>query len=363
MSTPNRLIASVVKDLRVYSRGKIKVLISKSKKTLRTGFRNTPELQQVEGRMSKKKWTKWDEKDAEFFTGDVLTAIKSVPRKSCDLIISSPPYNIGKDYERFSKLSFDEYLKWQDNVIAALIERMSDSGSICWQVGAYVKNGESIPLDVYFYHSFKTRGLKLRNRIIWRFNFGLNSTMRLSGRYETILWFTKSDNYKFNLNPIRVSQLYPGKRHAKSRKQGSGLPSGNPLGKNPGDYWEFSAVQQFRNDPIWDIPNVKANHPEKTSHPCQFPIELVERCVLALTDKGDTVLDPFVGTGTTVIAAIKHGRRGIGIDRNSAFLKLARERVVSFRKGTLNFRPIGRPIHRPNPTDKVAMRPQEWLPR
>src|SRR5882757_7585544 len=99
--------------------------------------------------------------------------------------------------------------------------------------------------------------------------------------YETVLWFTKGDNYRFNLDPIRISQIYPGKRHPLERKSLAGLPSGNPLGKNPGDVWEFSAEDHFRESLIWDIPNVKANHPEKTFHPCQFPIELVERCVLA----------------------------------------------------------------------------------
>ncbi len=298
--------------------------------------------------------------DAVFLSGDVLTAIRRIPLGSCDLIVSSPPYNIGKDYERSAKLSLSEYMQWQDQVVEALIARLTDSGSICWQVGSYVKGGECFPLDVHFYHSFKKRGMKLRNRIVWKFNFGLNSLTRLSGRYETILWFTKSDQYTFNLDPIRVSQLYPGKRHARTKKNGSGRLSGNPLGKNPGDYWEFAAQEHFWNNPVWDIPNVKANHPEKTAHPCQFPIELVERCVLALTKKGDTVLDPFVGTGTTVIAAIKHERRGIGIDRDPSFLKLARERVKLFRKGELTIRPNGRSIYRPRSTDRVAMRPKEW---
>jgi adenine-specific DNA-methyltransferase len=332
----------------------------RKKKCAKKKTRSQPKLQKIEivkGRVGEAKSSK---SSARFVTGDILQAITRIPKESCDLIISSPPYNIGKDYERFSKLSFGEYLAWQNKVITALIARLRTTGSICWQVGSYVRDGEAYPLDTYFYHLFKAKGLRLRNRIIWRFNFGLNSTMRLSGRYETILWFTKSDQYKFNLDPIRIAQLYPGKRHARTRKKGSGLPSGNPLGKNPGDFWEFSPEQQFRENPVWDIPNVKANHPEKTFHQCQFPVELVERCVLALTESGDTVFDPFVGTGTSVIAAIKHERHGIGIDRNAMFLKLARRRVASFRKGNLKIRPIGRPIHRPRPTEKVAMRPKEW---
>ena len=107
-----------------------------------------------------------------------------------------------------------------------------------------------------------------------------------------MLWFTKTDSYTFNLDSVRVPSKYPGKTNYKPGKH-YGLPSGNPLGKNPSDIWKI--VQRDWESALWNIPNVKANHPEKTIHPCQFPIELVERCVLALTNKGDRVLDPFSG--------------------------------------------------------------------
>jgi DNA modification methylase len=298
-----------------------------------------------------------------FLKGDALKIVGTLPQKRYDLIVTSPPYNIGKSYERSTGLTFEQYIEWLDNVIEALIPLLSDRGSICWQVGSSIKNGELFPLDIHTYNSFKTRGLKLRNRIVWRFNFGLHSTKRFSGRYETILWFTKSDNYKFNLDPVRVPQLYPGKRHPAERAKGSGLPSGNPLGKNPSDYWEFSAAKHFLEDAIWDVPNVKANHPEKTIHPCQFPVELVERCVLALTDPGDIILDPFVGTGTSVIAAIKNKRRAVGIDRDASFLRLARKRVKQLNNGTLKVRAIGKEIAQPKSTVKVARVPEEWQTR
>jgi DNA modification methylase len=175
-----------------------------------------------------------------------------------------------------------------------------------------------------------------------------------------MLWFTKSDSYKFNLDAVRVPQLYPGKRHSKRRKDLAGKPSGNPLGKNPSDYWEFSAVKHFAEAAIWDLPNVKANHPEKTIHPCQFPIELVERCILAFTDPGDCVLDPFVGTGTSIVAALKHERRAVGVDKDKAYLDIARRRIADLRKGALKMRPPGKPIPRPNQRDKVAQLPAEW---
>jgi DNA modification methylase len=294
--------------------------------------------------------------------GDVLKVLNDLPKsQKYSLIISSPPYNIGKDYERDSKLSLEEYVTWLDNVIDALVKRLSRTGSICWQVGSYIKDGETFPLDIYLYNSFKSRGLRLRNRIVWKFNFGLHSSKRFSGRYETLMWFTKSDDYKFNLDPVRVPQLYPGKRHSAKKGKSSGKPSGNRLGKNPSDYWEFSASEHFNDNPIWDIPNVKANHPEKTIHPCQFPVELVERCVLALTKSGDTVLDPFMGAGTTAIAALKHKRKVTGIDKDAKFLKIAQQRIEKLAEGNLKIRPSGKPVMRPRQTDKVARIPEEWL--
>jgi DNA modification methylase len=295
-----------------------------------------------------------------FLEGDALDLIKLLPDKHFSLIVSSPPYNIGKIYERDRKLTLKQYILWQRAIATELVKKLRDDGSVCWQVGSYIKNGVIYPLDFAFYHIFSDLGLKLRNRIIWKFNFGLNADKRFSGRYETVLWFTKTNEYKFNLDPVRIPQLYPGKRHSSQHAAKAGLPSGNPKGKNPSDYWEFSAEKDFIDNPVWDIPNVKANHPEKTEHPCQFPIELVERCILAFTDKGDAILDPFVGTGASVIAAIKHKRCAIGIDKDATFLEIARRRVVKFQNGELRIRPIGKPIRRPRPTEKVAKTPEEW---
>jgi len=298
---------------------------------------------------------------SEIVEGDVATELAKIAPNSVQLILTSPPYNIGKIYERGEKRSLEEYLEWIEPVAAALVAKLAPGGSLCWQVGNYVKDGELFPLDAFFYQIFRTNKLNLRNRIIWRFNFGLHAQRRLSGRYETLLWFTKGDNYTFNLDNIRVPQLYPGKLHPSSKGGRAGTPSGNPLGKNPSDIWEFSAEQAFLNDTIWELPNVKANHPEKTEHPCQFPSELAERCVLAFSKEGDVVLDPFSGAGTTVIAATGHGRIGVGIDKSADYVSLSRERLSAFRKGGLPLRRAGMPTRRPRDTEKVARVPDAWL--
>lgn len=292
--------------------------------------------------------------ESKVICGDSLKQIKKFDRNTFDLIITSPPYNIGKSYE--VKASIEKYLTTQEEIIKGLIDVLSERGSICWQVGNYIHDGEVFPLDVFYYQIFKKYGLKLRNRIIWHFGHGLHATKRFSGRYETILWFTKSDSYIFNLNNVRVPSKYPGKLHFKGEKKGQ--PSGNPLGKNPSDIWEI-VIRDWENE-LWDIPNVKSNHPEKTNHPCQFPVELVERCVLALTNENSWVLDPFAGVGSSIIGAIKNKRNAIGIDKEKAYCKIANDRVRNLKRGELKLRPINKPIHVPSATDKVAQRPKEW---
>jgi adenine-specific DNA-methyltransferase len=294
--------------------------------------------------------------------GDVLAQLDLLRGSRYQLIISSPPYNIGKDYEKDSRRTVLEYIAWQRQILSRLYDMLEQNGSLCWQVGSFVKSNKYLPLDMALYPVFVDLGFKLRNRIIWRFNFGHNADRRLSGRYETLLWLTKSDDYKFNLDPIRIPQIYPGKRHSSSKGSiKAGQPSGNPLGKNPSDFWEFSAERDFVENPVWDIPNVKAGHPEKTVHTCQFPIELAERCVLAFTDSGESILDPFVGTGSSAIAAIKHGRHATGIDRDLTFLAIAAKRLEALNAGALPMRPSGLQVRRPVPTERVSRVPAEWI--
>ena len=245
------------------------------------------------------------------------------------LIVTSPPYNLGKEYE--ARVGLDEYIESQRKVIEKCVDILHPEGSICWQVGNYVDDGEIVPLDTVLYPIFKEKGLKLRNRIVWHFGHGLHAQKRLSGRYETINWWTRNDDYTWNLDPIRVPAKYPNKRHYKGKRTGE--LSGNPLGKNPSDVWEF--------------PNVKSNHVEKTIHPCQFPIELVERLVVAMTEAGDSVFDPYMGVGSSVIAAIMHGRIGYGCDNVQDYVDIARQRIAQWAEDTLRSRPMGKPVYDP----------------
>ncbi|MBF6612435.1 MAG: site-specific DNA-methyltransferase [Chloroflexi bacterium] len=286
--------------------------------------------------------------------GDTLEFLRSLPESCAKLIVTSPPYNIGKAYE--TKTSIETYLHTQSDVIGELVRVLHPEGSVCWQVGNYVDSGEIYPLDIYYYPLFKGRGLKLRNRIIWHFGHGLHASKRFSGRYETVLWFTKGDSYTFNLDPVRVPSKYPGKRHFKGERRGQ--PSGNPLGKNPSDIWEFVAEEWERE--LWDIPNVKANHPEKTAHPCQFPVELVERCVLALTEEDDWILDPYCGVGSSLIAGLKHERRVMGVDKEPEYIQTARDRIQALAEGRLKTRELGTQVYQPTGKESISKMPAEW---
>ncbi|HXG94801.1 MAG TPA: site-specific DNA-methyltransferase [Blastocatellia bacterium] len=289
--------------------------------------------------------------------GDCLDSLCTLPDNFVKLIITSPPYNLGKVYEKATDLR--DYLKALNPIVDELVRVLSPEGSVCWRVGNYVENGEVFPLDIFYYPFFKSHGLKLRNRIIWRFEHGLHASKRFSGRYEVLLWFTKSDVYTFNLDSVRVPSKYPGKTHFKGEKRGQ--PSGNPLGKNPSDIWRI--VAQDWETALWDIPNVKANHPEKTIHPCQFPIELVERCVLALTNEGDWVLDPFSGVGSALLAALRHKRHAFGCEKEDEYIEIAKKRVADLFSGALRYRPFGKPVYQPTGKEKVSQIPIEWLSR
>ncbi len=273
------------------------------------------------------------------YRGDCLDLIKSIPNDKIQLVVTSPPYNIGKEYEK--RLDLDQYVEQQKKVIKECVRVLKPKGSICWQVGNHTNKGAIIPLDILLFPVFVEFGLQLRNRIVWHFEHGLHCKRRFSGRYETLLWFTKSPNYMFNLDPVRVPQKYPGKRYFKGPK--TGQFSCNPLGKNPGD--------------LWIIPNVKHNHVEKTEHPCQFPVELIERLVLSMTDKGDIVLDPFMGVGTTAVSAVIHKRKSAGAEISKRYYDIAKERINLAFQGLLKTRPMGQPVYEPSPNSSLTQIP------
>jgi len=241
--------------------------------------------------------------------GDCLELLSNISNESVDIVVSSPPYNIGKEYENRSPLN--SYLEEQRKVLSECYRVLKPSGSIFWQVGAYSNKGTLIPLDIKFFPIFEELNMFPINRIVWLRQHGLQAKNKFSCRHETVLWFAKSMEYKFNLENIRVPQKYQNKKHHKGDKKGE--LSCNPDGKNPGDVWAFR--------------NVKHNHEEQTIHPCQFPEDFVTRVILATTNEGDTVLDPYMGTGTVAVAAKDTNRHYYGADLEKKYFDVAERRL------------------------------------
>lgn len=245
----------------------------------------------------------------QIFLGDCMDLLSNLPDECADLIVSSPPYNLGKEYE--AKQALEIYLEEQTAVLKECSRILKNTGSLFWQVGAFSDRGIVIPLDIRFFPILESYNLIPRNRIIWARQHGLHARKKFSCRHETILWFTKSDNYTFNLDAIRVPQKYQNKKHYRGNRKGQ--LSCNPDGKNPGDIWLFR--------------NVKHNHEEQTIHPCQFPEDLIARIVLATTQKGEVVVDPYMGSGTVAVVARDHERHFLGAELEPKYHNVALRRL------------------------------------
>ena len=243
------------------------------------------------------------------FGMDVEKVLDALPEEPLfDLVVTSPPYDIGKEYEK--RMPLEEYVLWQKRIINKIYPRLKDTGSICWEVGNYINNGDK---------------------------------RRFSGRYEVIMWYTKTDDYFFDLDSVRIPAKYPGKRHFKGPNKGE--LSGNPLGKNPED--------------VWDIPNVKSNHVEKTIHPCQFPVGLIERLVLSMAPQDGLVFDPFAGVASSGVAALMNNRHFWGCEIVKEYIDVGMRRLQETLDGTVKYRPSNKPLYDPS-SSRLSEIPNEW---
>lgn len=283
------------------------------------------------------------DRDIVLYKGNCNNLLAQIPDESINLVITSPPYCMGKEYEGTNKI--EDFIEAHKILLPEIARVTKIGGSICWQVGYHVNKGIVTPLD-FLVHEIMSqiKGIHLRNRIIWTYGHGLHCSNRFSGRHETVLWYTKSTPSTFNLDAVRIPQKYPGKRFYKGPNRGK--LSGNPLGKNPSD--------------VWEIPNVNARHVEKTEHPCQFPVALALRLIRALSKKGDSVLDPFSGSGTTGVAAFLEKRRFIGAELDPKFHRIAEKRLKASLMGKVKFRQPNLSILIPDPKSAVARIPANF---
>ncbi len=245
------------------------------------------------------------------YCGDSLVLQKKINSPLFNAIITSPPYNIGKEYEEI--LSLEKYVSWSSEWIADSCNLLNDSGCLLLNLGyTNVTNlGRAIPLSYLLWNKIP---LYLNQEIVWNYSAGVACKKYLSPRNEKILWYVKDkSNYVFNLDTIRDPNVkYPNsKRHGKSRV--------NALGKNTSDVWQIPKVTTGMN----------RSSKERTPHPCQFPLELINRLLLGFTNKNDVVLDPFVGSGTTIEACIKNERYCVGFEILPSYCEIIKKRISS----------------------------------
>lgn len=279
---------------------------------------------------------------------DSLKEIKKIKSNSVDLIVTSPPYFMGKDYD--TSIKIEDFIEIHEKLFKDIFRVLKNWWSLCWQVWFHTKNDFLIPLDYLVYDIINRTinktwdNLILRNRIIWTFWHWFHCSKKLSGRYETILWYTKWKDYHFDLDAIRIPQKYPWKTYYKGEKKGE--ISGNPLWKNPSD--------------VWEIPNVKANHIEKTEHPCQFPVSLVSRLVRWMSPENWTILDPFMWSGSSWVAALINKRNFIWIELDEKYYQIAKDRCNKSIEWTIKFRE-DKPIYKPTGNLAVAKKPDYFI--
>ena len=242
-----------------------------------------------------------------------------MPDGIVNTIVTSPPYNLDKAYGEYNdNRDFSEWEALIENVAQEAYRVLAPNGSFLLNVSPvpHGKTKEIIPLDSIAYFIFKKYGYFLRNSIVWHFNNMQNCTNRLSGRWEAILWFVKDlNNYKFNLDDIRIPYI---------TKNDKRLVGGS--GRNPTDTWNYDIPESD----FWyfdRVNNMTKNKLGISEHPCVYPTPMIERIIKMTTDPGDVVLDPFLGSGTTIIAAENLGRIGLGIELDNKYKDIIIKRV------------------------------------
>lgn len=243
------------------------------------------------------------------YNEDCISALKKLNEPVFDLTVTSPPYNIGKEYE--SILPIDEYIDWSKQWINEVYKNTKSNGSFWLNIGyTSIKGvGKAVPLS---YLLWNKTDFFLIQEIVWNYGAGVAARKSLSPRNEKLLWFVKDySKYTFNLDSIRDPNVkYPNQKK-------NGKLKNNPLGKNPSDVWYIPKVTSGRNRSSY----------ERTNHPAQTPIELFKRVILCASNIDDIILDPFVGSGTTCVVANKLGRKSIGFDLKKEYLDIAIDRI------------------------------------
>ena len=254
----------------------------------------------------------YENKYGLIYNMDCIEAMKILPPNVIDITFTSPPYNIGKTYENV--MNVESYVEWCYIWLKEIHRITKHDGSLWLNIGYLFlpHTGKAVPIS---YLLWNKTSFYLQQEIVWNYGAGVACKNMFSPRNEKILWFVKDENnYIFNLDAIRDKNVkYPNqKKNGKLRC--------NTLGKNPSDVWQIAKVTSGKG----------RMSSERTSHPAQTPVDLLDRVILGGSHEQNIVLDPFMGSGSTAISAIKNNRRFICFEIDRNYCKLAEKRIMSF---------------------------------
>jgi adenine-specific DNA-methyltransferase len=243
------------------------------------------------------------------FCMDSVTAMEQLKSEFADLTVTSPPYNIGKEYEE--RMPVHHYIQWCESWIKS-IHRITKQRGAFWLNVGYLEMPDRVRALPIPYLLWDKTPFYLIQEVVWNYGAGVAGRKFFSPRNEKLLWFVKDqDDYTFNLDDVRDKNVkYPNQKK-------NGKLKCNPLGKNPTDVWAIPKVTSGMN----------RSSKERTAHPAQFPLAMILRVILSSSNIGETVFDPFTGSGTTAIAALGSGRRFIGFEIREDYCKMAAERI------------------------------------
>ncbi|MEZ6142317.1 MAG: site-specific DNA-methyltransferase [Zavarzinella sp.] len=252
----------------------------------------------------------------QILIGDCLTHLQHLPAGSVDLIVTDPPFNIGYEYDTYDdQRTKADYLQWCEQWLAELVRVLSPNGSFYLAIGDEFVAEFKIRLDQL--------QLSMRNWIVWHYTFGVNCKLKFNRSHAHILYYVKNPK-KFTFNPDAV-------RVPSARQTTYNDKRANSTGKLPDDTWVLRPQEDERffapESDTWYVPRVCGTFKERSSHPCQMPIALLERIVQVSSNPGDLVLDPFAGSGTTLCAAKKHQRDYLGMELSENYVQIINDRL------------------------------------
>lgn len=252
--------------------------------------------------------------DCLIYCGDSLSLMQCIDDDPIYLTVTSPPYNIGKEYE--VPLSLDNYIQWCQAWISEIYRITKPDGSFWLNVGylEVPEKAKALPIPFLLWDKVP---FYLIQEVIWNYGAGVTGKKFFSPRHENLLWYVKNpQNYTFNLDAVRDKNVkYPNQKK-------NGKLKCNPLGKNPTDVWQIPKVTTGKN----------RSSKERTPHPAQFPIALIDRIIKACSNEDEVVLDPFLGSGTSAIVALDNKRKFVGFEIREDYCKIAADRIMKYLK-------------------------------